>query len=163
MSAEITDEVALPPQDTAVPRGAVTGAAAPADRHRWGMLIAGVAVMILLSNYQYCFTLFTPGMKQQFTGVPYSQIALIFSIFVLFETWPVPVVGGPGTVAMFHPNLVHGSGHNMSTHARWHLYFVYNAVSNVMAPVKDPRPAYKASRKAIPLQLRAKESILEFA
>jgi OFA family oxalate/formate antiporter-like MFS transporter len=94
MSAEITDEVALPPQDTVVPRGAVTGAAAPADRHRWGMLIAGVAVMILLSNYQYCFTLFTPGMKQQFTGVPYSQIALIFSIFVLFETWPVPVVGG---------------------------------------------------------------------
>jgi OFA family oxalate/formate antiporter-like MFS transporter len=58
------------------------------------MLIAGVAVMILLSNYQYCFTLFTPGMKQQFPGVPYAQIALIFSIFVLFETWPVPFVGG---------------------------------------------------------------------
>src|ERR1700742_1524287 len=58
------------------------------------MLIAGVAVMILLSNYQYCFTLFTPGMKQQFAGVPYSDIALIFSIFVLFETWPVPFVGG---------------------------------------------------------------------
>src|ERR1700744_4018334 len=68
--------------------------AAPADRRRWGRLIAGVAVMILLSNYQYCFTLFAPGMKQQFAGVPYSQIALIFSIFVLFETWPVPVVGG---------------------------------------------------------------------
>lgn len=74
---------------------------------------------------------------------------------------PVPVVGGPGTVAMFHPNLVHGSGHNMSTHARWHLYFVYNAVSNVMAPVKQPRPAYKASRRAVPLQLRTRESILE--
>ena len=65
-----------------------------ADRQRWGMLAGGVLVMILLSNYQYCFTLFTPGMKQQFTGVPYSEIALIFSIFVLFETWPVPFVGG---------------------------------------------------------------------
>jgi OFA family oxalate/formate antiporter-like MFS transporter len=57
------------------------------------MLAGGVVVMILLSNYQYCFTLFTPGMKQQFTGVPYSSIALIFSIFVLFETWPVPLAG----------------------------------------------------------------------
>src|ERR1700761_7388314 len=92
MSAEITDEVALPPKNMTSPRG--TDAAGPADRHRWGMLIAGVAVMILLSNYQYCFTLFTPGMKQQFSGVPYSEIALIFSIFVLFETWPVPFVGG---------------------------------------------------------------------
>lgn len=74
---------------------------------------------------------------------------------------PVPVVGGPGTVAMFHPDTVHGSGHNMSTHARWQLYFVYNAVSNVMAPVEKPRPSYKASRKAVPLQLRELESILE--
>jgi len=96
MSAESANQVAFPPREI----GATTEisgtqvAQAPSDRRRWGMLVAGVAVMILLSNYQYCFTLFTPGMKQQFTGVPYSQIALIFSIFVLFETWPVPVVGG---------------------------------------------------------------------
>jgi len=90
MSAEITDEGALPLKTPT----ASEVAQAPAEGRRWGMLIAGVAVMILLSNYQYCFTLFTPGMKQQFTGVPYSEIALIFSIFVLFETWPVPVVGG---------------------------------------------------------------------
>jgi OFA family oxalate/formate antiporter-like MFS transporter len=64
-----------------------------ADRQRWGMLAGGVVVMILLSNYQYCFTLFTPGMKEQFSGVPYADIALIFSIFVLFETWPVPLAG----------------------------------------------------------------------
>ena len=58
------------------------------------MLAAGVVVMVLLSNYQYCFTLFTPGMKEQFKGAAYSEIALIFSIFVLFETWPVPLAGG---------------------------------------------------------------------
>jgi OFA family oxalate/formate antiporter-like MFS transporter len=63
-------------------------------RRRWFQLIAGIVVMILLSNYQYCFTLFTPGIRQQFTGTPYSHIALIFSIFVLFETWPVPLAGG---------------------------------------------------------------------
>jgi OFA family oxalate/formate antiporter-like MFS transporter len=49
--------------------------------------------MIVISNYQYSFTLFTPGMKQQFAGVPYAKIAAIFSLFILFETWPMPVSG----------------------------------------------------------------------
>jgi ectoine hydroxylase len=66
---------------------------------------------------------------------------------------PVPITGGPGTVALFHPYLVHGSGHNMSIHSRWHLYFVYNAVSNAMSAVADPRPSYKASGRAVPLQV----------
>jgi len=61
--------------------------------NRWVQLFAGVIAMIVISNYQYSFTLFTPGMKQQFTGVPYAKIAAIFSMFILFETWPVPVAG----------------------------------------------------------------------
>ncbi len=61
--------------------------------NRWVQLAAGVIAMIVISNYQYAFTLFTPGMKQQFVGVPYAQIAAIFSMFILFETWPVPVAG----------------------------------------------------------------------
>jgi len=65
----------------------------PIAGNRWVQLIAGVIAMIVISNYQYAFTLFTPGMRQQFTGVPYAQIALIFSMFILFETWPVPVAG----------------------------------------------------------------------
>ncbi len=56
-------------------------------------MIAGVIAMIVISNYQYSFTLFTPGMKQHFAGVPYAQIAAIFSLFILFETWPMPVSG----------------------------------------------------------------------
>ena len=60
---------------------------------RWIQLFAGVIAMIVISNYQYSFTLFTPGMRQQFTGVPYAKIAAIFSMFILFETWPVPVAG----------------------------------------------------------------------
>ena len=66
--------------------GAVAG-------NRWVQLIAGVMAMIVISNYQYAFTLFTPGMKQTFAGVPYQKIAAIFSMFILFETWPVPVAG----------------------------------------------------------------------
>ena len=66
--------------------GRVTG-------NRWIQLVCGVIAMILISNYQYAFTLFTPGMKQTFPGVPYARIAAIFSAFILFETWPMPVAG----------------------------------------------------------------------
>lgn len=65
----------------------------PIAGNRWMQLVAGVVAMVVISNFQYAFTLFTPGLKQQFVGVPYSQIALIFSIFILFETWPVPLAG----------------------------------------------------------------------
>jgi OFA family oxalate/formate antiporter-like MFS transporter len=49
--------------------------------------------MVVISNFQYAFTLFTPGLKQTFANVPYSEIALIYTLFILFETWPVPVAG----------------------------------------------------------------------
>src|SRR5450631_766470 len=65
----------------------------PIVGNRWIQLAAGVMAMVVISNFQYAFTLFTPGLKQQFTGMPYSEIALIFSLFILFETWPVPVAG----------------------------------------------------------------------
>ncbi|MGO9209405.1 MAG: oxalate/formate MFS antiporter [Terriglobales bacterium] len=61
--------------------------------NRWIQLVCGVIAMIVISNYQYAFTLFTPGMRQTFTGVPYAKIAAIFSAFILFETWPMPVAG----------------------------------------------------------------------
>ncbi len=61
--------------------------------NRWVQLTAGVLAMIVISNYQYSFTLFTPGIKHQFPGAPYPQIAAIFSLFILFETWPMPVSG----------------------------------------------------------------------
>ena len=61
--------------------------------NRWIHLVCGVIAMILISNYQYAFTLFTPGMKLTFPGVPYAKIAAIFSAFILFETWPMPVSG----------------------------------------------------------------------
>ena len=61
--------------------------------NRWVQLVCGIIAMILISNYQYAFTLFTPGMKQTFPGAPYARIAAIFSIFILFETWPMPVAG----------------------------------------------------------------------
>jgi len=65
----------------------------PIVGNRWIQLTAGVVAMIVISNFQYAFTLFTPGLKQTFADVPYSQIALIYTLFILFETWPVPLAG----------------------------------------------------------------------
>jgi MFS family permease len=75
-----------PRNDTKTASGAIAG-------NRWIQLICGIIAMILVSNYQYAFTLFTPGMKQTFAAVPYAKIAAIFSAFILFETWPMPVAG----------------------------------------------------------------------
>ncbi|MFI4985880.1 MAG: phytanoyl-CoA dioxygenase family protein [Alphaproteobacteria bacterium] len=79
---------------------------------------------------------------------------------------PVPIVGGPGTVALFHANLIHGSGHNMSPHSRWQAYLVYNAVSNKLGQVAKPRPDYQANRKVEPLvvsKLRSFTDVAELA
>ncbi|MEY4911899.1 MAG: hypothetical protein RL761_1562 [Pseudomonadota bacterium] len=65
----------------------------PISGNRWFQLAAGVVAMIVISNFQYAFTLFTPGLKTQFSNVPYSDIALIYTLFILFETWPVPLAG----------------------------------------------------------------------
>src|SRR5260221_2650680 len=65
----------------------------PIVGNRWVQLAAGVTAMIVISNFQYAFTLFTPGLRQQFVSAPYSDIALIYTLFILFETWPVPVAG----------------------------------------------------------------------
>ena len=65
----------------------------PISGNRWFQLAAGVLAMIVISNFQYAFTLFTPGLKESFKGVPYSDIALIYTLFILFETWPVPLAG----------------------------------------------------------------------
>ena len=79
--------VAPEPRDTAGEEyGSIAG-------NRWIQLVCGVIAMIVISNYQYAFTLFTPGMRQTFTGVPYAKIAAVFSAFILFETWPMPVAG----------------------------------------------------------------------
>jgi OFA family oxalate/formate antiporter-like MFS transporter len=65
----------------------------PIAGNRWVQLAAGVIAMIVISNFQYGFTLFTDGLTAQFPDVPYSEIALIYTLFILFETWPVPVAG----------------------------------------------------------------------
>jgi ectoine hydroxylase len=58
---------------------------------------------------------------------------------------PVPVIGPAGTVALFHSNIVHGSGHNMSARDRRQLYIVYNPIANKPRLVEKPRPDHVCS------------------
>ncbi|MEA2689833.1 MAG: hypothetical protein QOJ39_505 [Candidatus Eremiobacteraeota bacterium] len=73
---------------------------------------------------------------------------------------PVPIVGKPGTVVFFHCNIVHASGHNLSANDRWHIYFVYNPVSNKPKPVEKPRADWVVSRNYEPLSTEPDDAVL---
>ncbi len=73
---------------------------------------------------------------------------------------PVPIVGKPGTVVLFHPHIVHGSGHNMSRYSRWHIYVVYNQVANKPLPVEKPRAEWVVSTNYQPLTTADDAAIL---
>ncbi len=66
----------------------------------------------------------------------------------IFQTHPqaVALTGEAGTVAFFHSNIVHASGHNLSGNHRRHLYLVYNPVANRPLPVPNPRDDAECSQ-----------------
>ena len=62
------------------------------SRYRWGQLFMGILCMALIANLQYGWTLFVnPIEAKNHWGL--SAIQLSFSIFVVVETWLVPVEG----------------------------------------------------------------------
>jgi MFS transporter, OFA family, oxalate/formate antiporter len=59
---------------------------------RWGQLIFGIICMVMIANLQYGWTLFVNPMDQKYHwGRAAIQVA--FTIFVLAETWLVPIEG----------------------------------------------------------------------
>jgi MFS transporter, OFA family, oxalate/formate antiporter len=75
---------------------------------RWGQLIFGILCMVMIANLQYGWTLFVNPIDQKYHwGRAAIQVA--FTIFVLTETWLVPVEGY--LVDRFGPKvMVCGSG-----------------------------------------------------
>src|SRR5436853_6207085 len=66
------------------------GVGAPPTANRWLQLAAGIAGMVMIANLQYGWTLFVnPIDAAHHWGKAAIQVA--FSIFVLTETWLVPV------------------------------------------------------------------------
>ena len=76
---------------------------------------------------------------------------------------PIAVCGAAGTVAVFHSNVIHGSGHNMSARDRRQLYVVYNPVANKQRPVPNPRGDFVASRNHAPIRLGEDSDVLACA
>jgi OFA family oxalate/formate antiporter-like MFS transporter len=79
--------------------------------NRWVQLVLGILCMAMIANLQYGWTVFVDPMHDKM-GWTKAAIQVAFSIFVLTETWLVPVEGwamdkfGPRPVVMFGAVLV---------------------------------------------------------
>src|SRR5436853_54601 len=75
---------------------------------RWGQLIFGISCMVMIANLQYGWTLFVNPIDQKYQwGRAAIQVA--FTIFVLTETWLVPIEGY--LIDKFGPRImISGSG-----------------------------------------------------
>src|ERR1700746_1236345 len=67
-------------------------AARVSDTYRWTQLVIGVAAMVMIANYHVCWTFFVPDIQKKF-GWDRASIQWAFTLFVLFETWLVPIEG----------------------------------------------------------------------
>jgi OFA family oxalate/formate antiporter-like MFS transporter len=61
-------------------------------RNRWAQLVMGIICMAMVANLQYGWTLFVNPLHDRFNWTR-AEIQVAFSIFVLCETWLVPVEG----------------------------------------------------------------------
>ena len=73
---------------------------------------------------------------------------------------PVPVVGPAGSCVLFHCNLLHASGHNLSPEDRWHIYISFNACANAPKFTEKSRPDWVVSRNTQPLRAESEDSVL---
>jgi MFS family permease len=60
--------------------------------NRWWQLVACIVAMMAISNLQYAWTLFTLPLTQRLHAT-LSAVQLAFTLFILAETWLVPVEG----------------------------------------------------------------------
>jgi len=60
--------------------------------NRWFQLVVGIVCMVMIANLQYGWTYFVVPMNEAHQwGIPAIQVA--FSLFVLTETWLIPIEG----------------------------------------------------------------------
>src|SRR4051794_23044532 len=75
----------------------------PASSYRWLQLLVGIVCMVMIANLQYGWTLFVLPIDAKYQWGR-SAIQVAFSIFVLTETWLVPIEGW--FVDRFGPKIV---------------------------------------------------------
>jgi OFA family oxalate/formate antiporter-like MFS transporter len=69
----------------------------------WLQLTIGIVCMVMIANLQYGWTFFVPDIQKKF-GWDRGAIQIAFTLFVLFETWLVPIEGW--FVDKFGPRIV---------------------------------------------------------
>jgi len=96
-------------------------AARASTMFRWVQLIIGVVCMVMIANLQYGWTFFVPDIQKTFHWER-AEIQIAFTLFVLFETWLVPIEGwfvdkwGPKLVILFG-GILAGLGWVMNSYA----------------------------------------------
>src|SRR5437763_4434864 len=78
-------------------------AQALAPANRWLQLSVGVVCMVMIANLQYGWTYFVNPMKDA-NNWALAAIQIAFSLFVLTETWLIPIEGW--CVDKFGPKIV---------------------------------------------------------
>ncbi len=111
----------------------VESSSAPASQtYRWMQLLGGIACMVMIANLQYGWTLFVGPIDGKYQWGR-TSIQVAFTIFVLFETWLVPIEGylvdrfGPRPV-VFWGGLLCGIGWVLNSMAD-SLAFLYFAAA----------------------------------
>ena len=107
-------------------------------KNRWVQLGASLVAMIMIANLQYAWTLFVEPIRQA-TGWKLSDIQWGFTLFIVFETWVMPLEGwlidcmGPRIFTTI-AGVLCGFGWSGLAFAteRWQLYAFY-AVAGVGA------------------------------
>lgn len=98
------------------------------------------------------------------TGYKLWSIPKQTMIDVLRSSPPaVPVIGKAGTAVLFHCNVLHASGHNLTAEDRWHIYISCNAVANRPAFGPSSRPDWVVSRNTAPLPVEDDGAIVRAA
>src|SRR5215510_4972447 len=98
-----------------------TRSAARVGAYRWLQLVVGVICMVMIANLQYGWTFFVPDIQKTFHWER-AEIQIAFTLFVLFETWLVPIEGwfvdkwGPKLVILFG-GILAGLGWVMNAYA----------------------------------------------
>lgn len=69
--------------------------------------------------------------------------------------------GGPGSLLLFHGNLVHASSSNLTPWSRWILYLSLNRCDNAIRRFK--RPTWIANRDFTPIEMLPDDCLLDYA
>jgi OFA family oxalate/formate antiporter-like MFS transporter len=106
--------------------------------YRWMQLVLGIVAMAMIANLQYGWTLFVNPIADKF-GWSRAAIQVAFTIFVLTETWLVPIEGyfvdrfGPRPVVLVG-GILCGLGWVMNSYATTlTMLYIAAAVSGVGA------------------------------